>query len=199
MKNKHTALLWAASAILALLVASCTKDNEYTDTGPNTTLMEEQLVRNLEADTAKKNRYTFWNLFDADKVVSADSASAQWHLAFRGTTIRVNSGVSGPGEVQAQVMDAVYDEVVSAPVNGYSEDTEEILAIPVGSGNGWYSYDSQNHVILPIAGKVLIIKVGDRYFKMEVISYYLDAPATPNFNIPARLYTYRYQEISSNI
>jgi hypothetical protein len=49
------------------------------------------------------------------------------------------------------------------------------LAIPTGSGNGWYSYNPTTHLISPIAGKVLIFRTADDlYAKVEILSYYKD-------------------------
>ena len=48
-------------------------------------------------------------------------------------------------------------------------------------------------VNMPTAGKIIVAKTSDgRYAKMEILSYYKDAPATPTFNNEARYYTFRY-------
>jgi hypothetical protein len=66
-------------------------------------------------------------------------------------------------------------------------------AIPRGSGNGWYNYDGATNTISPIAGRVVMIKTADgKYAKMEIISYYKDAPVAPTSATADRYYTFRY-------
>ena len=68
------------------------------------------------------------------------------------------------------------------------------LAISTGSGNGWYTYNGQTHVISPTPGKILVFKTHDGlYAKIEILSYYKDSPANPNaFTDPSRYYTFNY-------
>ncbi|MBK8779355.1 MAG: HmuY family protein [Saprospiraceae bacterium] len=53
------------------------------------------------------------------------------------------------------------------------------LAIPVGSGKGWYTYDGPRRwSFAPPQAKILLVRTADnKYAKMEIISYYKDAPA----------------------
>jgi len=80
------------------------------------------------APTGNTNRFTFFSLSDGEVVLNydeadrSDSASAAWDIAFRGTTILVNGGTSGPGNGAAQVLTAAFDEVTEAPADGYVQD-----------------------------------------------------------------------------
>ena len=61
----------------------------------------------------------------------------------------------------------------------------------------WYTYTGPpNHLILPTAGKILVIKTRDgKYAKVEILSYYKDAPAEITPEIAAndsRHYTFNY-------
>ena len=83
-------------------------------------------------------------------------------------------------------------------------DTDEVLAIPTGSGNGWYTYTGQGNppnAILPIEDKTIILKTGDgnHYAKLEIISYYKGNPDTGTEEFASfqtrpdgRHYTFRY-------
>jgi hypothetical protein len=67
------------------------------------------------------------------------------------------------------------------------------LAIPTGSGQGWYTYNGGAMVNTPTAGKIIVVKTSEgRYAKMEILSYYEDAPASPVNTDIARYYTFRY-------
>lgn len=182
-------------ALVALTVfAACTKEE------PNIAvpqLSEETIqVNDLPADTGSTNQYTFYSLKSQQLVAREDSASAAWDIAFQGTTIRVNSGVSGPGSVKAQMISGLFDELVSFPASGYSEDTEQALAIPSGSGNGWYSYNQEAHTINAIPGRLILLDLGTAYGKIEIISYYKGAPENPTSVSPSRYYTFKYQIVN---
>ncbi|MBK7652567.1 MAG: HmuY family protein [Flammeovirgaceae bacterium] len=95
-----------------------------------------------------------------------------------------------------------FDELAEAPETGYLSDNDVApiggapntnLAIHTGSGKGWYTYDGAGMVNKPTAGKIILVKTSEnRYAKMEILSYYKDAPANPTFNNTARYYTFRY-------
>ncbi len=152
--------------------------------------------------TGLTRKFTLFSFKTGEIVVNADSATNKWDLGFNGTTIIVNSATSGPGTSQAQVVSGIFDELAMAPTDGYKSDNDIApiagapnanLAIPTGSGQGWYTYDGANMVNKPTAGKFIVVKTSEgRYAKMEILSYYKDAPANPTFNNTARYYTFRY-------
>ncbi|MGK0356595.1 MAG: hypothetical protein ACJATY_002244 [Spirosomataceae bacterium] len=79
------------------------------------------------------------------------------------------------------------------PLVAFTADSDESLAVPTGSGNGWYNYNPQNNEVLPIAGKVLFIKTADgKFAKMEILGYYKDMPAIIDRSSQSRYYTFRY-------
>ena len=126
-----------------------------------------------------------------------------WDIAFRGTTIIVNGGTkiglndepnrNGAGAVG--IASGTFSSITSADVSSLSQDGPNSPAIPTGSGNGWYNYSGPpTFLITPIPGKILIVKTHDnRYAKVEILSYYKDAPANPNFmSSESRYYTFNY-------
>ena len=143
---------------------------------------------------ATPKHYTFYSLVTKGTVPYTDSASTKWDLAFRGTNVLVNGGTSGPGQGGAQVKATLFEELVTAPTTGYAVDGATAKAIPTGSGNGWYNYDANTHVISPIAGRIIALRTAlGKYAKVEIQNYYKDAPITPNVNTdPSGYYTFRY-------
>lgn len=149
------------------------------------------------------NKFTLFSFKTGAIVPNADSASTNWDIGFRSTTIIVNSGTSGPGNTTAQLLSGTLSNLTEAPLDGYKSDNKtgttpaERNAIPTGSGNGWYTYTAATNLVAPIAGKVIVVKTGDnRYAKLEILSYYKGAPASPSPE-PAgadqdRYYTFRY-------
>ncbi len=75
------------------------------------------------------------------------------------------------------------------------QDSTSSYAIPSGSGNGWYTYAGPpTHLINPTPGKILVIKTHDgKYAKVEILSYYKDAPDAPDaFVNESRYFTFNY-------
>jgi HmuY protein len=202
---KNAKILISILIIISLCVAvlSCKKD----DAAP--TPLQATTFSNLEADPPSggynpngqaigvTNKFTLFSFKTGAVVSNADSATAKWDIGFRSTTIIVNGGTSGPGAAGATILTGVFSEISFAPESGYVQDDKtsatDPYAIKKGSGNGWYNYDPANNVITPIAGRVLLFKTADgKYAKMEILSYYKDAPPTPTSSSIDRNYTFRY-------
>ncbi len=191
-------------AALAASFSSCKKD----DPAPAT--LSAATFSNLNADYAPAvggitgpptyptatNKFTFFSFSTGKVVANADSASTKWDLGFRATTIIVNGGTSGPGVGGAIVQTGIFSDLTVAPTTGYAQDNKNATvkyAIPTGSGAGWYTYNSSTNIITPTAGKFLIIKTADgKYAKVEILSYYQDAPTAPTSSTKDRYYTFRY-------
>lgn len=189
---KSVALVALGSAVLF----SCKEEEKKPSPTPTPdgTTYATYTVNNLVADTAKKNRPTFYSLADNKVIDVADSNSTKWDIAFMGTKILFNSLSSGPGTTVAQIVDGVYADYILAPENGYRADTSTSkLAITASSGKGWYNYNTSTHIITPIAGKVIVVKTNAGYYaKLEILNYYKDSPANPTGTDKARFYTFRY-------
>ena len=155
---------------------------------------------NTGAPIGTTGLFTLFSFKTGAVVDQADLATNKWDLGFRGTTIIVNSPTSGTGTSQVQLLSGIFDELKEAPVDGYKSDDSNATvkyAIPTGSGSGWYTATGGAPgvptVIKPIAGKIIVVKTADgRYAKMEILSYYKDAPTNPTGTEPSRYYTFRY-------
>lgn len=188
----------AAFTVSAVSLTSCSDDDDNNTVAP---ALEAKTVSSLAPQPSTPTstgqpgtpkHYTFYSLADGKEVPYTDSASTKWDLAFRGTTVLTNSGTSGPGQGGAQVKLGLFAEMLTAPDAGYAVDGTA-KAIPTGSGNGWYNYNSTTHVISPIAGRVLMIRTATgKYAKVEITNYYKDAPATPAGTEPSGYYSFRY-------
>ncbi len=201
------------SAALLITLSAC--DDDSNPAGPEEPVeLEVQTVEDVPADPTVTigdngrpqglNQHTFFSLRDGEIVVEsgaevrADSNSTAWDIALQSTTIRVNGGTSGPGNGAAYVAEAAFEDVTEVNTDQLESDTEEALAIPTGSGNGWYNYNSngQNY-IRPIPGRTIVVRTadGEGYAKIRVQSYYEGAPDLPIDNReehPSRYYTFDY-------
>ncbi|KDN56054.1 HmuY family protein [Flavobacterium seoulense] len=176
----NTKFLKLTLLALVLFTASCSNDDNET------VVAETETVSNLEAPSTASG-YTKFS-FSKNAVVTTDD----WDIAFRGTTILVNGGVKGSdatepartGQGAVSIVSDIFANVTTVPANEtFKQDTATLYAIPTGGGNGWYTYNVVGlHIIAPIAGKVFVVKTHDgKYAKFEVLSYYKDAPAEPNY------------------
>lgn len=139
--------------------------------------------------------------FSTGAITNSDT---EWDIAFRGTSIIVNGGsssgiVDAPernGNAGAYIVDGIFDEISTINTGAFAQDGPDGLAIPTGSGNGWYTYDPTLLAIYPIPGKVIVLRTADnKYAKVEIVSYYKDAPAVINEQIALndlRYYTFNY-------
>lgn len=179
--------------LLAFFVA-CEKSS-VNEPPPVTSSIPTHLIRDIVADTGSANRFSYYSLRDSVVVTGTDTATNKWDLAFASTTIRTNSGTSGPGVGGAIVLSSTdFDTLSEAPASGFAYDTSASqLAIRTGSDKGWYHYDFATNIITPVAGRVLVVRTGDgKYAKVQIVSYYQGAPSTPTQTDKSRFYTFRY-------
>jgi hypothetical protein len=180
---------------LAIALFSCNDAQEAEPIIP----LEATLVEDLVAANDVINRVTgqvieirpfqFFSLEQNQLVSESDD----WDLAFKGTTIRVNS----EKEVSTAIVTGIFDQIDEVPASAtFAQDTESEFAIPTGSGNGWYNYNPAANTITPIPGRVLLVKTNaGNYTKIEILSYYKGNPPAASidpFTTPSAHYTFRY-------
>ena len=181
--------------LLLSIMLSCKDDDPAPATSASKTSLTVNMVKNVPAnpEVGGSGHYTFFSLKNNIIIPVSDSASLKWDIGFNSTTIITNGGVSGMGTTGLQIYTGLFDNLTEAPEAGYKQDASGAYAIPTGSGNGWYNYNSTTHVISSIPGRVIVVKSSDNtYAKIEILSYYKDAPASPTSDNVSRYYTFRY-------
>ena len=135
---------------------------------------------------------TFYNLtstsiayfnFDKGKVVSSTD---DWHIAFNSYNITFNTGVQG-----LLLSDTSFTKFITAPTSGYSSTIDN------GLGTGCFDYNGTTHIVTPLPGKIVAIKLADgRYAKVELLSYYRHAPVNVGdssyANVTSKRISFRY-------
>lgn len=155
-----------------------------------------QRVTDIDA-RAEDGNWTFFSLREGTIIPPEDSTSTNWDLAFKNTMIRVNGGVSGPGNGALVLLtDTTFHAVRNAPLDSHFRSDSTIttggFALTTGSGNGWYEYDMGSGLIIPRPA-VLVVRTADgRYAKVQIESYYLGAPENPDPMEGFRHYTFTY-------
>lgn len=191
--------LLSTSLFLVLFLTAC-DDNPTSPDGGDAIVAER--VTDLPADPfvgfvngrpVGTNLHTFYSLRENRIVERADSATTEWDVAFRGSTILVNGGTSGPGQGAAQILETTFAEVTLAPETGYATDSAAGPALGTGSGQSWYSYNPATQILQPTPGRVIVVKTADgRYAKINMVSYYRGAPANPVNTDEARYLTFDF-------
>lgn len=184
---------------MVLFISACSKDDPAT---PNT--ITSVSIQNLAADPATtydpvtgapsgyKNLFTFFRFSDSSIVDNSDSASLKWDIGFKSSSIIVNGGVSGPGTAAAFIQHGLFSELKE--ISADSAFRTDVSFSELAIGSKWSSYERVSMILSPVPGKTLVFRTANnKYVKMEILSYYKDAPASPNaFRDPARYYTFRY-------
>ncbi|WP_108803561.1 HmuY family protein [Aquimarina sp. Aq107] len=143
-----------------------------------------------------------FTLFDLDTGEITTDAN-DWDIAFRATTIIVNGGVSQgttdepsrTGNAAAYIATGTMSDITSVDTSLFVQDATDALAIPSGSDEGWYNYSgSPLFLITPLPGKILVIRTSEgKYAKIEILSYYKDAPTSPDALVnESRFFTFNY-------
>jgi hypothetical protein len=188
----------SALCILAMAMIACKKTSDSPTPATAATSYS-----NLQAGTVSfppggppvvTGNYTLFSFKNNAIVANVDSNTTKWDLGFFGTTIITNGGTSGPGTAGVVMQSSTtFENVLTAPTSGYASDNGATKAIATGSGNGWYNYNGITQIISPIPGRVFIIKTADgKYVKLEILSYYKDAPSAPTNTSLFPYYTFRF-------
>ncbi|MBI92354.1 MAG: hypothetical protein CME05_03970 [Gemmatimonadaceae bacterium] len=122
----------------------------------------------------------YFNLTSGKAVSPADPASStEWDLHLTGYTIRVNGGISGPGEggaFPAYQTGDTFDGITEAIGFGYFTDKAG-SAFSSDSGE-WYNYDSTTH-FLSTRHHVYVIDTGEGLYKMQLLNFYQEIEGAP--------------------
>lgn len=193
MKN----LFFVSLSIMALILNSCDDEGQNLNSKVISTS-----IKNLPADTVTgfgpmgeplgtTNHFTFFRLSDSSIVQLQDSATTKWDIAFRGSSIIINSGTSGPGQAGAFLYNGLFSTLLEVPTDSiFKIDNSPTFSI----GKGWYSYDPVTMILSATPGKIIVFRTTEaKYAKLEILSYYKNAPASPNaFKDLPRYFTFRY-------
>lgn len=124
-----------------------------------------------------------WVWLDLESRAQIDVADPQvsdaWDLGFLRFNIAIDGGVSGPGGMEAVILEGVglhdVDAVPSGPWVTDVADTEDHGDDPDYVTAGWYDYDFATHVLSPKAIVYVVRSVEGNAFAFEVVGYYDDA------------------------
>ena len=167
---------------VSIIFLSCSNDDDST----KPLAIETNQVTNLEA--TQSSDYTVnppaitGDYIKFSFETGAVATGNYWDIAFRGTTILVNGGDSfgddqpeRTGNAGAYIQTGTMAGVTSVNESLFLQDSSTGLAITTGSGNGWYNYNPETHIISPIAGKILVVRTHNgKFAKLEILSYYKD-------------------------
>ncbi len=134
--------------------------------------------------------YEVWNYLDLETnaFVEVDDpmVSSDWDIAMLRYHIKLNSGIHGPAEVQAVIIEeSDYDTYTEVPVEGYQIDLEDEDGdgIPEYVFGTWYDYDVSTHILTPKPTFYVVRSKNQFHYKFQILSYYSDAGTPANVRI----------------
>lgn len=115
--------------------------------------------------------------------------STAWDLAFEGYDVFTNGGVSGSGKATAF---GPFDDIVF--LGDVAPEPPFLFEDKAGGAFlNWYSYEGAPTHALWSRYHVVVVKDGDRYFKVQVLGYYGERSGAP----VAALYKVRWAELTA--
>ena len=141
-------------------------------------------------NTSADNPYVYVDLRSNMKVAINDveaRSSTSWDIALKRSSLRTNSGDSGPGNREvAAVQAATLAEVTAAPTSGYASDDfatadcmleSTIIGEPRSAFGDWYDYDQDTHVVTPKAEVYILQRSNGTRTAFRIKAFY--DPASP--------------------
>jgi len=139
-------------------------------------------------DATSEDGWVYLSLTNGSQLDVGDAASDdRWGLGFRRFHIKLNGGDSGSAGVSALVLeDAAFDDVATAPAEGYVEDQpdgEDDNEDPDYVFADWYGYNIMTHVLTPQPWVYVVRTDDERYYRVQITDYYDDAGSSgyPSF------------------
>lgn len=181
------------TAFALLFAIGCSDSGTGVEESQLETLVAENIPANVNAERGAAPDYTLFNL-ERGEIVE-DSLSADWDIGLSGTSIIVNGGENGPGEAGIVSLDVGFEQVTTAPSEGYAD----------APAADWYNYTGQDSqpffAVIPKENFTMVVKTGDgeHYAKVRILSYYYDSPDTASAEFAnletrpeSRYYTFEY-------
>lgn len=181
LKTLSTAFILGA---LSLSFASCSSDDDDNNVTPE---LEVKTVTDLDGSEDAGPAY-----FSLSSGAKVEESSSNWDIKFN------SSGFSFGNGAEAQVVEGIFDNYVTAPTSGYSSaDLAGIGSVYTYTGQ---AQSGAQHAVLPTPGRILVVKTHDnKYAKIELISYYRGNPDTNSESFinlqtrpESRVFTFRY-------
>ncbi len=151
--------------------------------------------RDFEMDTT--NHYVLFDLNTGEVIPTEDSVSTKWDIGFYGPYVFVgkdmilNSGIHGPGSVKAQIVNKPFNEVLTAPSEGYEMDNQNsnvFSNIP--------NYQPDTHLIIPNDSVTYLIRTNEGNFvKFKLINLYKGKPSESELDFKSSIlgfYSFKY-------
>ncbi|MFI1744592.1 HmuY family protein [Thalassobellus sediminis] len=188
--------------LVALFIgfSSCNDDDT-----PTILDIESKTISNLHAPQSGGQGQPVSGAFTKFNFETGETTTSEtdWDIAFRGTSIIVNGGISlettdepdRTGDAAVYIANGTIASINEVDTSLFTQDSDTGYAITTGSGNGWYTYAGPpTHLISPTPGKILVFKTNNGlYAKVEILSYYENAPDNPDAFVDATpYYTFKY-------
>src|SRR5699024_784206 len=187
-------------------MSSCSDDNDDVPTAQHT--LDSVFIDTLDVgyvipdgcrafDVDTTNHYVLFDLSEGKVVPTEDSASTKWDIGFygpyvfNGSDMILNSGIHGPGSVKAQIVNRPFNEVLTAPSEGYEMDNQNSNVF-----SNVPNYQHDTHLIIPNDSVTYLIRTNEGNFvKFKLISLYKGKPSESELDFNTSIlgyYSFKY-------
>jgi len=163
---------------------SCSSDGDGEDIPTTTETVITKNILNLFAGgpTGGDSPTVYFNLETGLEVPPSEAGTKNWDISFKRTDIRLNGGVSGPGNAGAFIIDDQdYEAIETAPDGNYIKDgdgPDDSSGIGVANGlafTNWFTYSAETHTVVPNNQVYIIRTANNKYAKLQILSYYSES------------------------
>ena len=204
--NNHNPLkmLLIAFTVIAAF-SSCTKSEVKPQLADGSSTVVTDLPGDVGSTVASGFKTFYFSFTSNAKVDSSQKQTANWDISFAreyNSYVGINSGtdsasygLGGPGQGAMVQVNQAYDQVTTAPSDDvFNKNGITSAGWDPGNGTGWYFYDLNTHIAVPIAGRTFVLRTATgKYAKLQLVSMYKGAPAVvTDLNWPAPYFTFRY-------
>jgi hypothetical protein len=142
------------------------------------------LVEEALAVDATGEGFVFVSLAEQIALAPPDPAgSDDWDLAFSGTEIASNGGITGSGGREVARVEAPLEEVTAPADSAFMSDApdEDGDGIPEYAVSGWYTLDPYDQSVVPVPGVSFVVRRPDETQHAFGVISYEDAQGTEGF------------------
>lgn len=173
---------------------SCSSDSEDTPITTETVITKNITDLFAGGPLSEEAPTTYFNLETGLEVPASQANTKNWDISFKRTEIRLNGGISGPGNAATLVVNnQSYDEIEMAPEGNYLKDGNGPddgtgLGMPDGLAfNNWFTYSSETHAVEPENQVYIIRTAKNKFAKLQISSYYSNSSPAISAS-----YTFKY-------
>ena len=142
----------------------------------DTSLSEEGPLKTREINATNREEWVYLDLENNEMIEVEDPEdSLDWDLGLMRYNIKLNSGIHGPADVAAALLEEDFDSLNQAPAGEYLIDFIDEEEVTQYVFQEWYIYNIEDHTLTPNEMIYVIRNRNELYYKFQILDYYNSA------------------------